>query len=178
MTASTRPTAHALRFCDGDTVSFESGLRWTRGGMQPGQWATCGTSERSSDEAMHSTLAAGPESATFTPVLPDVFRTLPGTPCGSREVLDALVLRPATGAVLYTASLNRVQSFLGNDRGALRPNHLPQHLTLATVRASLRGTAHRHPRAQLTYHRMTGRLYARYAVGESVHTHIYVLTTG
>jgi hypothetical protein len=91
-------------------------------------------------------------------------------------VLDALVFRPATGAVLYTASLNRMQSFLGNDHGVMRPNPTP--LNLASVRASLKGTLARHQRASITYHRATGRLFARYAVaGATLHTHVYVLTS-
>jgi hypothetical protein len=172
MTTASHTSPVAMRFTDGDVVSI-SGTTWRRGLRHTGQWATLDNQHASrSDAAIRAALASA--SSTYAPAFPTVYRPLPGTICTTREALDALVFRPATGAVLYTASLNRTQSFLGNDHGVLRRNPTP--LNLASVRASLQGTLARHQRASITYHRATGRLFARYAVTAALHTHIYVLT--
>ncbi|MGW1815313.1 hypothetical protein ACWCQM_17370 [Streptomyces sp. NPDC002125] len=173
MTTASHTNLVAMRFTDGDIVS-SSGTTWRRGLRHAGQWGTLDDQHISrSDDAIRAALAS--EDGTYTPAFPTVYRPLPGTSCATREALDALVFRPATGAVLYTASLNGVQSFLGNDHGVLRGNPTP--LNLASVRASLQGTLARHQRASITYHRATGRLFARYAVADAaLHTHIYVLT--
>lgn len=177
MTTATSRPAVAMRFIDGDTVSLPGGTKWIRGIRQTGEWSTPGAPDARSDKAMRSALTDEPTGATFAPALPNVFQPLPGTECGSSEALHQMVLRPATGGVLYTSALNRVQSFLGNESGVLRSNN-PTPLALAAVRASLLGTVRRHPRASINYHRIAGRLYARYAVGQAVHTHVYILTVG
>ncbi|MEU1827159.1 hypothetical protein ABZ502_32625 [Streptomyces abikoensis] len=178
MTHASRTAAVAMRFTDGDTVSFTSGSKWVRGLRQSGQWAEFGTDAARTDATMRNLLATTPD-ASFIPTLPNVYKPLPGTACSSREALHNLALRPATSATFYTAALNRVQSFLGNENGVLRSGVTPTPLALPAVRASLQSTLTRHPRATITYHRMTGRLYARYAVGQSaIHTHMYVLTAG
>ncbi|MFD7340765.1 hypothetical protein ACFV98_32975 [Streptomyces violascens] len=162
-----------MRFADGDVVS-SSGTKWRRGLRHAGQWASVDDqhTSRPDDEIRVALVSA---NTTYAPVLPNAYQPLPGTSCATREALDALVFRPATGAALYTASLNRTQSFLGNDHGVLRRNPTP--LNLASVRASLQGTLARHQRASITYHRATGRLFARYAVADAaLHTHVYVLT--
>ncbi|MFI2790825.1 hypothetical protein [Kitasatospora sp. NPDC018614] len=173
MTTASPTSLVAMRFTDGDVVS-SSGTMWRRGLRHAGQWATLDDQNTSrSDDAIRTVLASA--DGTYAPAFPTAYRPLPGTNCATREALDALVFRPATGALLYTVSLNGAQSFLGNDRGVLRGNPTP--LNLASVRASLRGTLARHQRASITYHRATGRLYARYAVADAaLHTHVYVLT--
>ncbi|MFI5749066.1 hypothetical protein ACIBBE_24740 [Streptomyces sp. NPDC051644] len=164
----------AMRFADGDVIRGEDGVTWRRGLRHMGQWATLDDQHISrSDDAIRAALTSA--DVTYAPALPGVYQPLPGTTCASRGALDALAFRPATGAVLYTASLNRTQSFLGNDHGVMRRDPTP--LTLASVRASLQGTLARHQRASITYHRATGRLFARYAVVDAaLHTHVYVLT--
>ncbi|MEU5668164.1 hypothetical protein [Streptomyces longwoodensis] len=173
MTTASPTSLVAMRFTDGDVVS-SGGTTWRRGLRHAGQWATLDDQHTSrSDDAVRTVLASA--DGTYAPAFPTAYRPLPGTSCATREALDALVFRPATGALLYTVSLNGAQSFLGNDRGVLRGNPTP--LNLASVRASLRGTLARHQRASITYHRATGRLYARYAVADAaLHTHVYVLT--
>lgn len=174
MTTVSHTALVAMRFADGDVIRSSNGTTWVRGLRRAGQWAALADEQASrSDAAMREALIS--DDMTYTPALPSVHQPLPGTPCASRGALDALVFRPATGAVLYMASLNRTQSFLGNDHGVIRPNPTP--LNLASVRASLNGTLARHQRASITYHRATGRLFARYAVADAtLHTHVYVLT--
>lgn len=177
MTHARTTTPPVMRFTDGDTVTFSSGAQWTRGLRGSGQWNEPGAPDVRSDDAMRAVMADGASGGQFIPALPNVSQALPGTACSSWEALQAVVLRPATGAVLYTAALNRVQSFLGNESGVLR-SATPTPLALQEVRASLVGTVRRHPRASITYHRIAGRLYSRYAVGQSLHTHAYILTSG
>ncbi|MFE3631567.1 hypothetical protein [Streptomyces goshikiensis] len=175
MTTITRHPAQPLRFTAGDTVTDGEGLRWVRGLRQLNEWALPGGSSARSDESMRAAL--NDPTSVFTPTLPSVYRPLPGTPCSTTDAVQNLVLRPASGATLHTASLNSTQSFLGNEGGVLRSRPALQTLTPTQIMVALRGTLVRHPAALIAYHRYTGRIYARYPVGNALHTHVYVLTT-
>ncbi|MFK0142474.1 hypothetical protein [Streptomyces murinus] len=167
-----------LRFVDGDTVRGPQGEVWHRGLRSPGAWEQFPLSEQSalrSDDQMRALLEEGEPGWTFVPHLPPITAPLPGTACVAvREVRD-LWLVPASGAALYAARLGRTQSFLGNDRGVFTGGS-PVRLRLADLRATLEGVLARRPSAKVTYHRLAGRAYARYATGSTLHTHVLLLT--
>ncbi|MFJ4680619.1 hypothetical protein [Kitasatospora sp. NPDC088783] len=173
MTPSTRPAV--WRFADRDTVRTADGTTWHRGLRGPRSWAALGSdlAERD-DEALRALLRSDPHAA-YAPAGPDAYAALPGRPLDTLQALELLDLRPATGAVLHRYSLERAGAFLGSNPG-LRSAPVPG-LRPADVRSSLRGTAQRHGRARITLERVHGRLHARYAVGSTLHTHTYVLTT-
>lgn len=167
-------SAAPYRFIDGDMIKLRDGGTWRRGVRVAGQWSErSGEQAERSDEVMRAALASD-SAPRFMPLVPTIGKSLPGVECLSRDALLTMELRPATGATLYTASLNTLQSFCGNEAGVLRNNCT--NLTRPEIRASLQGTLARHPGGKITYQRIAGRLYARYAIQRTLHTHVYVLT--
>lgn len=174
----TVPKVLPLRFVDGDSVRGPQGATWWRGLRTPGRWERFPLAPEAgalTDDQVHAALV-GQDGWLFAPHLPVVNASLPGTACTSVEQIRDLVLRPASGAVMYAVSLDRVQAFCGNEQGVFRDGLRPRPLRLADVRVTLEGVRARRPSAGVTYHRLGGRAYVRYAVGSALHTHIYLLT--
>ncbi|MFI1225893.1 MULTISPECIES: hypothetical protein [Streptomyces] len=163
------------RFSNGDTIYTSGGERWIRGDRQPDRWNAPGQGPTThTDEDIRSTLSSS-NDWHHCPTAPSVHQPLPGTACADRSTLASLELRPAAGATLHITRLNTLQSFLGNESGVFRDSR--PSLTSREVRAALLGTLARYRTAQISYQRAAGRIYARYAVGNSsIQTHIYVLT--
>ncbi|MGW2686242.1 hypothetical protein ACWC6I_24210 [Streptomyces sp. NPDC001414] len=181
MTKHSTPVADLLavplRFTDGDRVRGPYGASWWRGLRTPGVWEEFPTAEKltvRSDEQMRALLEAGGDWLLI-PFLPPVTAPLPGTECTAVEQIRSLQLAPASGAALYIARLGRPQSFLGDDHGTFRDAGLPVRLRPADVRTTLEGVLKRHPGAKVTFHRVAGRAYARYATSSTLHTHIHLL---
>ena len=175
--ATTVSKVQPLRFVDGDTVRSPEGISWRRGLRAPGVWEAFPFIPEAGalgDGQVRDALADR-DGWLFTPVLPSMGAALPGTAYGVDEI-RALVLRPATAAVMYAVRLDRVRAFLGNDQGVFREGLRPVSLRLADMRASLEGVRARRPAAGVTFHRLGGRAYVRYPVGAALHTHIYLLT--
>jgi hypothetical protein len=169
------PAQNIWRFADHDVVRTSEGLTWHRGLRRSQQWATPGgdTSELD-DNAVRGLLSADPR-AVFTPAGPDAYAPLPGHALDTPEALRMLDIRPATGATLHRRALDRVGAFAGSTTGGRRTP--TPGLRPADVRASLLGTAERHRAARITLDRIHGRVHARFAIADTLHTHTYVLTT-
>ncbi|MEV8336495.1 hypothetical protein [Streptomyces niveus] len=173
MTAAAHLSPSPYRFSDGDTIRVGDSESWVRGLRTPGHWALIGGDAGRADKDMRAALVSL-STWRFLPAVPNVNAALPGTSCASREALARVELRPATGGLLYTAALNRLQSFAGNESGVLRGEGVA--LTRQEIRVALLGTLTRYPRAKITFLRTAGRFYARYRVGNTIQTRIYVLT--
>ncbi|MET8608926.1 hypothetical protein ABZV92_35880 [Streptomyces rubiginosohelvolus] len=172
MTLLARPAV--WRFADRDTVRTADGATWCRGLRRSRSWAVLGGGpEERDDEAVRALLGNDPRTV-FAPAGPDAYSALPGHALTTPRELELLDVRPATGATLYRHTLDRTGAFLGSNPGR-RSAPLPD-LRPADVRTSLRGTAARYSRARITLDRVHGRVHARYAIGNTLHTHTYVLT--
>ncbi|OEV09204.1 hypothetical protein [Streptomyces nanshensis] len=172
-------TAAPLRFTDGDSLRAPHGATWRRGLRTPGVWEefpAAGQAGPRTDDEARALLTREEEGWLLVPFLPPVTAPLPGTACTSAQQVRDLLLAPASGAVLYTARLGRTQSFLGDDRGAFHDVAHPVRLRPSDLRATLEGVLTRRASAKVTYHRFSGRAYARYATGSTLHTHIHLLT--
>ncbi|MFJ3182348.1 hypothetical protein ACIPJN_28715 [Streptomyces sp. NPDC086796] len=168
-----------LRFVDGDSLRSPSGNLWRRGLRSPGVWEEFPLAEQAasrSDDEVRVLLARDRQGWLLVPFLPPVDAALPGTACVTAEQIRDLRLDPASGAVLYTARLGRAQSFLGNDQGVFHDAAHPIRLRRTDVRATLEGVLNRRAGAKVTFHRVAGRAYARFATGSSLYTHIHLLT--
>lgn len=170
------PLPRPWRFADHDAVRTGDGRTWHRGLLHTQRWAVPGSTALAEidDDAVHELLAADHEAA-FTPARPDTYQPLPGHTLDTPDALRLLDIRPATGAVLHRSILDRLGAFAGSTTGSPR-TPIPG-LRPADVRTSLQGTARRHPAARITLDRVHGRLHARYAIANTLHTHTYVLTT-
>ncbi|MEO3978951.1 hypothetical protein [Streptomyces sp. CAU 1734] len=174
MTSTPRPAI--WRFADHDTVRDGDGRTWHRGLRHTQRWAVPGgdtpAGNELDDDAVRGLLAD--TRAAFAPARPDAYKPLPGRPLTGPDALRLLDIRPATGATLHRCALDRTSAFLGSTTGS--PRTPAPGLSPADVRASLRGTAHRHRAARITLDRVHGRIHARYAIADTLHTHTYVLT--
>ncbi|WP_329020341.1 hypothetical protein [Streptomyces sp. NBC_01601] len=178
-TTAITPKLQPLRFVDGDLLRSAAGDTWRRGLTAPGLWERFPLAPEAGalrDDQARAMLASR-DGWLFVPTLPTATVALPGTACTTADQVRSLELRPATGAAMYALSLGRVQSFLGNEHGSAREGMRPALLRLADMRATLEGVRARRPAAGVTYHRTGGRAYVRYAVGSTLHTHVYLLTT-
>ncbi|WP_331752643.1 hypothetical protein OG440_40580 (plasmid) [Streptomyces sp. NBC_00637] len=174
----TAPKVQPLRFVDGDSVRSPQGATWRRGLRTPGLWEQFPLAPETgtrTDDQVRAALG-GQGEWLFVPFLPPVNTQLPGTACATPEQIRDLVLRPASGAVMYAVSLGRAQAFLGNEQGVPRKDVRPDPLRLADLRATLQGVRTRRASAGITFHRLGGRAYVRYATGSTLHTHLYLLT--
>ncbi|WP_332758310.1 hypothetical protein [Streptomyces sp. MT206] len=176
----TAPKVLPLRFVDGDRARSQHGLTWHRGLRTAGVWERFPLAPEAGalTDGQLRTALSGQDGWLFIPDLPTMNAPLPGVACATAEQIQRLELRPATGAAMYAFGLGQVQAFLGNEQGTRREVPLPAGLRLADMRATLAGVRTRRPSAGVTYHRAGGRAYVRYAVGSTLHTHIYLLICG
>ncbi|MEV1040543.1 hypothetical protein AB0J01_28415 [Streptomyces sp. NPDC050204] len=152
----------------------EGGRTWYRGLLHTQRWAVPGGDAPAEieDDAVRGLLAV--PRAVFTPARPNAHRPLPGRPLDTPDDLRLLDIRPATGAVLHRCALDRLGAVLGDTTGS--PRRPVPGLRPADVRTSLQGTAQRYRAARITLDRAHGRIHARYAIANTLHTHTYVLT--
>jgi hypothetical protein len=173
---ATAAKVQPLRFMDGDSVRSPQGATWRRSLRTPGLWEQFPLAPGTLTDDQVRAALEGRDEWLFAPFLPTVNTQLPGTACATPEQIRDLVLRPASGAVMYAVSLGRAQAFLGNEQGVPRKDVRPAPLRLADLRATLQGVRARRASAGITFHRLGGRAYVRYATGSTLHTHIYLLT--
>ncbi|MER5988077.1 hypothetical protein [Streptomyces sp. NPDC001787] len=173
MTPTSAPVV--WRFADHDTVRTGDGRTWYRGLRHTQRWAVPGGDSPAEidDDAVRG-LLTGPNAA-FVPARPDAHQPLPGRPLDTPDALRLLDVRPATGAVLHRCALDRLGAVLGDTTGS--PRRPVPGLRPADVRTSLQGTAQRYRAARITLDRTHGRIHARYAIANTLHTHTYILTT-
>ncbi|MEU5900433.1 hypothetical protein [Streptomyces venezuelae] len=174
MTPTPRPTV--WRFADRDTVRDGDGNIWHRGLRTTLRWAVPGGDGAAEldDDAVRDLLTAPGANAVFAAAPPYAYRPLPGRRLDP-GALHQLDIRPATGATLHRTVLDRLGAVVGSVTGT--PRTLLPGLRPADIRASLEGTAQRHPLAHITVDRAHGRLHTRYAIAHTLHTHTYILTT-
>jgi hypothetical protein len=174
-----------LRFCDGDLLVQEPDDRavWECSlfGWRPvpddgsGIWSDAEVR----DNLVRSQSPGAVGGVRFMPRYLSPGGQLPGASLRTRAEVEAAQL-PAVSAVPYVAASGRAPRFVSlRDLAAEYGEELPAAMPVGDVREALAVVLEEQERAEVSYSRVSGRLYARYRArgegGLEIRTHVYVL---